>query len=353
MAVNRETLRLLRSMRVAVDKTVDAATNDLVKAWVYAWDNLSRDWEAALTDLIAQSQDGAWPSRSTIYRAERVLKALDATQDALERLAREAGVRIVEDLSGITTEAAEWQARLTASQMPAQAGPQATLTASFNRVDPGALEAIVNRTTQQVTSTLLPLSMEATASMNAALLRGVALGENPKTAARAMLKRIESTFNGGLTRAMNVARTEMLDAHRGAAYAQDQANADVLAGWEWSAKLDRRTCPSCLAQHGRQHPIDEPGPYDHQQGRCARVPITKTWAELGFKGITEPKSLTQDARAWFDGLPEKDQLQIMGPARLDLLKSGDIGWDDLSQRRTATGWRDSYTVTPVSALAPA
>lgn len=351
MAVNRETLRLLRSMRLAVDRTVDTATNDLVKAWVYAWDMLAHDWELALTDLIAQSQDGAWPTRATIYRAERVLRALDATQDALERLAREAGVRIVDDLAAITAESAEWQARLTASQLPAEAGTQAALGAQFNRVDAGSLDAIVARTTQQITSNLLPLSMEATASLNAALLRGVALGENPKTAARAMLKRIESTFNGGLTRAMNVARTEMLDAHRGAAHAQDQANADVLAAWEWHAALDRRTCPSCLAQHGRQHPVDVPGPYDHQQGRCARVPVTKSWAELGFTGLKEPKSLTPDARAWFDALPAKDQLQIMGPARLDLLKSGDIGWDDLTQRRTAAGWRDSYTVTPVSALA--
>ncbi|WP_163540828.1 phage minor head protein [Occultella kanbiaonis] len=353
MAVNPEVLRLLAGMRIDLSSVVDTTVRDTVTAWATAWDELAREWDAALADLIANSQDGAWPSRSQIYRAERALRAMDATETTLERLATDAGARVLRVVPDLTDAAAEWEARLVAAQMPAVAGTQAALTAQFNRVDPAALEAIVNRTTQQVTALTRPLSVEAVQVMNRELIRGIALGDNPRDAGRRMVRRLEGGFNGGLTRATTIARTEMLDAHRNASHAQDLANLDTLTGWTWAATLDTRTCPSCLAMHGRVFPVDEPGPFDHQNGRCARVPKTKTWAELGFTGITEPVDITPDARVWFDNLSDADQAAVMGPARLDLLRTGRISWDDLPQRRTTAGWRDSYGIRSVRDLTAA
>lgn len=349
MATNREVLCLLRSMRIEVDGAVDDAVRALVRGWSVAWDELAREWEGALTELVKASTDGAWPSRSQIVRAERAMRALDATRTSLDVLSQRAGVQIMQGAPEMTAAAAEWEARLTAAQMPAQAGTQSALTATFNRVDPSALEAIVTRTTGQVTSLLLPLSTQATQAMTASLIRGVALGDNPRTTARLMLKRVEGGFNGGLTRAMTIARTETLDAHRTASREQDMANLDVLGGWEWHTELSSRTCSSCLAQNGTVHAVDEPGPNDHQNGRCARSPITKSWRDLGFN-LDEPRSLTPDARAWFDGQPEAVQLQIMGPSRLDLLQSGQVSWADLSTKRTTAGWRDSFSTTSVRDL---
>lgn len=348
MSVTDETLQLLAELRVAVDATVDAATRDLVKSWARAWDDLQPLWRDALADLVAQSQDGRWPTRQTIYRAERVLIALDTTQQALEALAATAGVRITSTLADLTSEAAQWQARLTSSQLPAPG--TAGVAIAWNRVDPLALEAIVRRTSTQVTSTLIPLSGEATAVMNRTLIQGIVLGQNPRQAAREMLRRTEGGFNGGLTRALNVARTEMIDAHRAAAHAQDQANRDLLAAWRWTAAYDLRTCPSCLAMDGQTFPVDTPGPLDHQQGRCVRLPITRTWAELGFTGIEEPPPIAPSAQDWFAGLTQAEQLKVMGPARLDLLQSGQVAWGDLASKTTATGWRDSYKPTSVRAL---
>lgn len=348
MSVTDETLQLLAELRVAVDATVDAATRDLVKAWARAWDDLQPLWRDALGDLVAQSQDGRWPTRQTIYRAERVLVALDTTQDALEALAATAGVRISSTLVDFTSDAAQWQARLMSSQLPAPG--TAGVAISWNRVDPLALEAIVRRTSTQITSTLIPLSGEATAVMNRTLIQGITLGQNPRQAAREMLKRTEGGFNGGLTRALNVARTEMLDAHRAAAHAQNQANRDLLRGWQWSASFDARTCPSCLAMDGTEFPVDMPGPLDHQQGRCTRLPVTLSWKDLGFD-IPEPPSVAPSAEEWFSGLSRDEQLRIMGPTRLDLLDTGKASWTDLATKQSATGWRDSYKPTSVKALA--
>ena len=97
------------------------------------------------------------------------------------------------------------------------------------------------------------------------------------------------------------------------------------------------------------HKVYEAGPDDHQQGRCARVPVTKSWRDLGFD-LDEPASILPDSRAWFDGLPGEDQVAIMGQARLDLLNSGKVGWDDLATKRTTSGWLDSWAPTPVKDL---
>ncbi|PZR55233.1 phage head morphogenesis protein [Xylanimonas oleitrophica] len=354
MAVNRETLRLARGMRVQLDRTVDAATRDMVAAWVKAWDDLAAQWETVVAELVEYTQEnGTWPPAWRIARAERVAQAVNATRDRLDDLTANAGVRILQDVPAITDAAAEWQARIIAAQMPrASVAGDYAVAATFDRLDAAALDAIVRRTTSQVTALTIPLSDEATDSMVRHLVRGVTVGDNPRTAARRMLRGLEGGFNGGLSRAMTIARTEMLDAHREASRAARRANADVLTGWQWIAELSHRTCPSCLAQHGSIHPVEEPGPIDHQNGRCTALPVTKSWADLGFD-IEEPESTLPDARAWFDSLPEKEQLAVMGPERLRLLRAGQIGWDDLSQRRSTPGWRDSYGVTPVRDLLPA
>lgn len=342
MAINRHTLRLVDGMRVSVDSTVDRAVADLVAGWGRAWNELANEWDLALADLAAASTDGKWPSRRQVQRAKRAQDALALTRDALEQLSTDFGVRVLQDVPTLTKDAALWEARLIASQMPTHAGGTASLEATFNRVDAAALDAIVERTTDRVHALSRPLSAQSEQAMKSVLIRGIALGDNPRTAARTMVDRMRGGFDGGLYRATVIARTEMLDAHRAAAFGQDQANAETLTGWTWLAQLDKRTCPSCWAMHGSEHPLLEPGPEDHQQGRCARCPRTKSWADLGFKGLDEPADLLPDARATFDALPDEQQTAIMGASRLKLLQGGQVSWGDLAVKRSTDGWRDSW-----------
>jgi hypothetical protein len=347
MSVTDDTLRRLHQIRVRLDSTVDQVTADMVRAWARAWDALVVDWTLAVATLAQVRDDGGWPTRTQIRRAERAQQALAATRTALDELARHAGVQITGQLPAMTE--VESQLGLIASQYPGEAGSLEQIMATFTRIDPNQVASIVDRTTEQITSLLRPLSSEATAELYAALVRGVALGQNPRVAAGKLIRRLEGAFNGGLTRALVIARTEMIDANRAASALTHQANADVLAGWQWLAQMDTRTCPSCWSQSGEIHPLSEPGPLDHQQGRCARLPVTKSWKDLGFD-IEEPASLVPDARAVFDGLSDADRLAIMGPERLALLDSGAIDWGDLSAIRRTTGWRDSFGVAPVKVL---
>lgn len=349
VAINRETLRLLRQLITTVGGHADDTTRRLTEAWVRAWDELAPAWQTAVAELIARAAaDGQWPAPWQLARIERLGAAVVATSTALDGLAAQAGITIAAGTGPVVAATAAAEPILMASQLPA-AMAAAAATGYAATLTPTALDVIVRRTREQVTARTRPLSAAATDAMRRSLIRGVAVGDNPNVVARDMLRRVEGDFNGGLTRAITIARTEMLDAYRTTSRYAHTANADVLAGWTWHSTLDSRTCQSCWAMHGTVHPVEQEGPWDHQQGRCARLPKLKPWSELGID-VDEPADRTPDAQARFDALPEERQLAILGPARLALLQSGRIQWADLATRRDTPGWRPSYTPTPVRDL---
>lgn len=108
-------------------------------------------------------------------------------------------------------------------------------------------------------------------------------------------------------------------------------------------------CVGCWSRHGRVYPVTEPGPDDHQNGRCTRLPKLATWAELGITA-PEPPSLLPDGEKAFNKLPKSAQLEIFGPSRLDLYQSGAVTWDQLATWRDTPQWRRSNVPTTVRDL---
>jgi hypothetical protein len=179
------------------------------------------------------------------------------------------------------------------------------------------------------------------------IVRGIATGSNPRQTASRIMKGAEGGFNGGLSRALTISRTETLDAHRAAAAESHAANADVLGGWVWLTDLSLRTCPACLGMSGTEHPLSEPGPLGHPNCRCSRMPRTKTWAELGIEGMDEPASSAPDAGDWFAGQDEQTQRSILGAGRYDAWKRGDYPMTAWAVRKPNPEWRPSYQTSPL------
>ncbi|GAW54736.1 phage minor head protein [Nocardioides sp. PD653] len=341
MAVTTRTLRLQRQIQRDLKKITDQQTRDLVSAWANAWDEVAPDLTAVLVDMLVA---GDRVTRTQLLRSTRLRKALTVIAGQLETLAADAGVRIVGDLREVIDQAGGAQASVIDSQLPPNSDLLDGLD-SWSRVDERQIAAMVNRSTQQITSRTKPLSAEAYDVVRRELLRGVASGTNPRATAARMVTRARKGFNGGLTRALTIARTETLDVHRAAAQLAQAEHVDVLAGWIWTADLSARVCPACLSMHGTRHPLSDPGPLGHQNCRCARVPVVKTWAELGFTGITEPESLMPDGASWFNGLDSGTQLQILGPTRYVAYQNGTYPMSSWATRRSTPGWRDSYVVS--------
>lgn len=334
MPVTRETLRIMHQVHIDLEAVEDMQTRELVAAWVRAWGEVAGQLREAVLDLTLDAVDGR-VSRATAMRSSRLARALTVIAAALEDLGTRAGVIITGDLQAVVEDTAGVQGRLVDSQLPPG------VSGDFDRVDPAAVAAVVARTAQQVEAVTRPLVLDAVTAMRREMVRSIVVGDNPRRAADRMVARAKGRFDGGLTRALVIARTEMADAHREASQLAHQRDADLLTGWQWVATLGPRTCPGCWGMHGRVFDLAEPGPLDHHQGRCARLPKTRSWADLGFD-IVEPPDLLPDAEATFRSLTTQQQRQILGPKRYDAWLSGGFPLSAWATRRRNDGWRDSY-----------
>lgn len=338
MPVTPKTLRLSQQMRRDLLKLAAKHEKAITGAWVDAWDDLAGDLEAALRELITASANGVL-SQATILRSQRLAQALDVVARRLTRLTTDAGSTVTADLPKLVRDASTMQQAIIATQLPAGEMPDVAPIAQR------ALDAIVTRSTERITSQMWPLSAEADAAMRREIVRGLATGRGPRDTAAAIVKRTEGEFNGGLARALTIARTETLDAHRKAAEQTHNENADVLGSWMWLAATSARTCPACLAMNGTKHPLSEPGPLGHPNCRCTRVPVTKSWADLGID-LDEPEPAVTGSQAWFDAQDEATQRKILGPARYAAYLRGDYPMTTWAARRRNDGWRDSYVTSP-------
>lgn len=346
MPVTDEVARLVR---IARDRTVERTNQQVVtltREWTAAWDELAPELAAAVTDIV-NSADGTIPA-SVISKNRRLAQALARAQDALDTLGDSAAVVVVNDLAETVIEAVDAHLASLQAQLPPDA-PGVVL----GRLDDDALETIVARSTQRIHALSLDLAPATVTAMKAELVRGITVGSNPNVVARRIMTRTEGAFNGGLARATRIARTEMLTAHRTADHAAAKANASLIKARVWTATLDSRTCPSCLAQHGTEWPVDAYGPADHVQGRCVFIDKTKSWAELGFTGIEDDDlDLQAERDEWWLNLTTTSQDATLGKARADLLRSGQVQWSDLTTLKRNDQWMDHYVQTPLKDLLP-
>lgn len=265
MAVTERTLWLLDQLRRTVGGEADDTVRALADAWVKAWDTLSEAWRAAIDDILdVHARTGRWPEPWLFNRIARLNQAGQLTQESLLALTVQAQTTTGAGIDAVVAATVAAEPAIMASQLPAGLAKQA-IARYAAAVKPNAVEAIAVRCKQQVTQVLWPLSADAVEAMRKALVVGVAVGDNPRDVARDMLRRCEGNFNGGLARAVNISRTELLDAYRSTSAQVHADNADVLDGWTWLANLDRRVCPACLGMHGTHHPLEQPGPWGHQQ----------------------------------------------------------------------------------------
>jgi hypothetical protein len=340
MAYTQHTARLVARLRADLALIGDQQTRDLVAAWANAWDEIQPDLNTTLLEMLVA---GDKVTRAQLMRSERLRKVLGLIADRLDTLATDARVRIVGDLRAVIDTAGGAQASILDSQLPA-AGEHLVDIEAWTRVNPHAIDAIVTRSTQQITKRTRPLSKDAQRAVRRELVRGYAAGANPRATAARILARTEGEFNGGLTRALAIARTETLDASRAASLVGRSQHADVLAGWSWHCELSERSCIACISMDGTVFPNDAPGPDDHVNGRCTAIPVTKSWADLGFD-IPEPAPTRVSGEDWFATLDAAAQKRILGPGRYAAWSEGRYPMSDWSTMRSNDGWRNSLQVT--------
>lgn len=349
MTITPDVVGIARRGKAATVKLTDQRAYQLARAWAAAWDQLALEVRDALDRLVDTATDGV-VSAQQIAQDRRLVQALAHAHDTLEVLADQTRATVTSDLEPLVLQAADTHYEQLLAQLPVD--EDQTGRFGLGVLDTDAVDTIVARTTERIHAATLPLAADAVTAMKAELVRGIVVGDNPRVVADRLVQRMEGRFAGGLARAERIARTEMLDAHRAADQAMAHRNRSVIAAAVWTARLDSKTCPACIAMHGVEFPPEEFGPADHPQGRCTFIYRTKTWAELGIPGVedTADVDMTGERDAWWANLTEQSQDAAIGKARADHLRNGGR-WEDLVTRRDNPDWRPSISTTPLSALA--
>jgi SPP1 gp7 family putative phage head morphogenesis protein len=220
---------------------------------------------------------------------------------------------------------------------------------NFNRIPVAAVENMIglSRDGSPLFSVLQKRALypDAVDRMTTQMINAMALGYNPRKTAEMM----KDGLAAGLNKALVIARTEQLRAYREATYQNYNANQDIVKGWVWHSACDDRTCAACWAMHGTVHALDERLD-DHVCGRCAMVPVTKTWAEMGYAGLAEPNTDKRSGEEIFGTLDEERQRSILGAGRFDLWQSGDIEFRSMAKFTDDDVWGRSLRVTPIKDL---
>ena len=346
-------VRVVQSGRVAVGRHVDRVTAAAVESYVRAWTATRDDLVRAAAQAAEQARATGQQANPAAYRTARLQQALAGLTAELQRVGMLTGVEVTDVVAPVMAVPQRVLADLTRGAV------------QLNRVPQGELRAIVQRQQEKIASDYLVLSIDAERALRDGLLRGITRGAGvaetardvvrttqSATAARlgypdgldaapqAIVDEVRGAFAGGMQRALVLARTELIDASRVATTASYLAAPDVVAGWEWMATLDPRTCPACWGMHGRYFPADQ-HQEGHQQCRCAQSPVL-VGERPGALGL-------QDADQAFSRLSPGQQQQVLGPARLDAYRQG-VPLSAMAQRRDNRGWRQGYYVTPVADL---
>lgn len=314
------------------------AASELVRVYGEAWKRIKAELEHLHTEYEAMKERGEKPGPDWIYQFNRARAFRDQVERELLGFAQYAEGQVREEqIEAIRT--AERQAEALTRR--ALGNPPPGLTIDWNRIDHGAVETMIGMTQADspLHRLLLSISEDGAQAAEDALVQGILLGQNPREVAREMRRALGTA----LSRALTIARTETLRAHREATRASYQANSDIVKGWVWHSAADERTCAACWAMHGTEHRLDEILD-DHPNGRCAMVPISKSLAEIGEQyGIdlsdihdTNPEI---EPGVWlFENLTPEQQIKILGPAKWAAWKDGAFPLSEVVGRARLKEW---------------
>ena len=306
-----------------------SAMDDLTKRWRTVEAALKADMEALAFQMSQAKADGQTVSASQLYANERYQALLVQLQRELAKYNADAAAIIqAQQLSF---------ASMGAEQATAWLRYSGAIQGSFTQLGSGAFEniAALARAGNPL-ALLLSAAYPATAqAITDELLKGLALGKNPRITARMMV-------NDGLATSLNhallITRDQSIRAARLAALQQYQTSGLVVA-YKRVAARQRRTCLACLALDGTVYPINVMMPL-HPQCRCTLLPILR-----GREPLAMPTG-----KQWFLEQSAKTQRDMLGPGRYALWQRGAFQFEDLATVHSGGIWGANAQVTPVNAL---
>lgn len=331
-------VQAMEKYRAAVLRLEAESAGRLIEAYARIFSKLQTEIRALEADMAALGDN---PTVAQVRQLERFKALLKQSAGEMDKYAAVLENEIEAGRARAIAQALQQSKALVQAALPdLPPAVVAQLLGSFNRLDPSAILNLVGALHEGPLKELLDtFGQKAALKLGQVILEGVALGYNPNKVARAM----SDILGGNLTRALTIARTEMLRAYRTANLANYAANGGVVKAWRWSATRSAQSpcCLACLALDGQEFPLDQGFMQAHPNCRCAPEPVTLTYKDLGFD-VVEAGPPRVDGKAWFETLSESEQEKFFSKAAWRAFKDGAVDLDDFIGKRTSQDWGDAY-----------
>lgn len=325
---------LADAYRDALENRNAAAVDRITRAWLDAQQRVSVEMAELLAKMEAARLAGVDITPAWLYQERRLANLTDLIQRTVQDWAPLAE-QATQELSWQVLAQAERDARALAREAGEADLPG--VTATFTDINPANMATLLGHLAPggPLTDLLASLGGEMAEAAQRALLQGVILGKGIPWIARELAGALDIPRH----RAETIARTESLRVYRETSRLTYQGS-NVVGSWYWSAALDRRTCPGCVAMHGTEHPLTERLD-GHPRCRCAMIPKTKTWAQLGLDPSLDeqfPQVPMETGEAWLRGQAPLVQRAVLGPLKHEAWTAGQIALADMVARTYSPRW---------------
>ena len=312
----------------AVEALEDQAVATMAKAWAGVVKALEGDLEQVLTKVAKARAAGKPLSPAWVFQEDRV-RVLLANARANATQYAQVAARATTQVQAAAAQHGHAAAQAAVDRATAGLG------ASFAAATPETLGVAVGFLADgsPLASLLATLGQDAAAAVSDAIVQGVTLGHGVDVMRRAAM----SAGNLPRHRAETIVRTEAMRVYREAHRQTYLANDDVLTGWTWRAHLDSATCVCCVVMDGTAHPTDERLD-GHPRCRCAMVPATKSWADLGLDGIEDTTPAVRSGKDWLTRQTPTIQRHVLGSGKFREWKAGRITLDEVVARPSSPRW---------------
>jgi SPP1 gp7 family putative phage head morphogenesis protein len=318
------------------------ASAQVVRAYAPVYRQLQRDTQALVR--VAQTQ-GLKPWQ--VMRMQRMKDLEKQFLAGASKFADAAGTTITNAQRTAVGLAKRSTRQAVAAGLPRGVTMEnlANIGLSWNRLPDEAFTNFVGIAADgnPVGALLAPLGREAAGGVKDAIGTGIALGKGPRQTAQ--LVRVAAGMP--LSKALLITRTETNRAFREATRLDYANNSQVVKGYRRLAAHSERTCMACIALDGTLYALDEPL-NEHPNGRCALVPDTITYQDLGLDVEMPPQP--ENARDWLTRQSEDTQRNMLGNARYEAIQRGELHMSQLATVRQNAIWGDAAVVRPLRDL---
>jgi SPP1 gp7 family putative phage head morphogenesis protein len=336
-------------MATANEKLADAAVSHQIDELGYS-NGVSRKIIALLNrvdrDLVTQLQiqlDKLPPNRFTVERLDQLLKSVYALNaDAYTNISAE----LSRQLEDFTAYEVDYQQKLLTAVQPV----------TVKAISPS--EVYAGAMARPFQGRVLKEWLTNLEEGKAALIRdAIRKGYVESETTAQIVKRVRGTKalaykDGILEISKRNAESVVLTAvAHTSSFAQEsvfEANADIVAGLEYTATLDTRTTEICASRDGKFYELGKPRPAIPAHFRCRSryIPVLKSFRDLGI----DSDELTQTTRQSLDGqIPAKltyndwlkkqsvaRQDEVLGVAKAKLFRNSEITLDKFVSRQGHT-----------------